>query len=185
MCHVIGDHGVPFGPDLSNWGQVRQVAEVVQALVDPAAKLAHGYDKPIVVTQNGHRLEGISKGYSYHAGAIRVKTMGGVTLKIPFRRPRAKMDYPKNHSWMPSAAAMGLSNQEVRDVAGYLQSDNPGKTETAPTIVPKFSRGVGPGWIPLGGEDFVNVNCFPDTFKWEDGHAWCTGRPTERGDRTR
>jgi hypothetical protein len=28
------------------------------------------------------------------------------------------------------------------------------------------------------GEDFVNVNCFPDTWRWEGGHAYCTGKPT-------
>ncbi|MDC0550200.1 hypothetical protein OAO58_01210, partial [bacterium] len=70
MCHQIGGSGISFGPDLTNWGQVRDVATVVRALVDPSAELAHGYDKPLVVTQNGHRLEGVSRGYSWHAGAI-------------------------------------------------------------------------------------------------------------------
>lgn len=37
--------------------------------------------------------------------------------------------------------------------------------------------GAGPGWRVLTGEDFVNVNCQDDTWRWEDGHAYCTGKP--------
>ena len=180
MCHQIGGSGISFGPDLTNWGQVRDVATVVRALVDPSAELAHGYDKPLVVTQNGHRLEGVSRGYSWHAGAIRVKTMGGVTLKVPHRRPHAKIEYLKNHSWMPSASAMGLSSQDVRDIAAYLMSDIAGEVDSGLTVkmVPEFSRGLGPGWVELTEADFANVNCKADTWKWEGSHAWCTGNPT-------
>ncbi|MGD1978677.1 MAG: DUF1080 domain-containing protein [Akkermansiaceae bacterium] len=180
MCHSIGGSGVAFGPDLTNWGQVRDVATVVRALVDPSAELAHGYDKPLVVTQNGHRLEGVSRGYSWHAGAIRVKTMGGVTLKVPHRRPHAKIEYLKNHSWMPSASAMGLSSQDVRDIAAYLRSDIAGEVDSGlvAEMKPSFSKGEGPGWVELTGDDFINVNCRPDTWKWEGSHAWCTGKPT-------
>lgn len=38
-------------------------------------------------------------------------------------------------------------------------------------------NGHGPGWRQLGKDDFVNVNCNADTWKWKDGHAWCTGKP--------
>ena len=180
MCHQIGSSGLAFGPNLTNWGQVRDVASVVRALVEPAAELAHGYDKALVVTQNGHRLEGVSRGYSWHAGAIRVKTMGGAVLKVPHRRPHAKIEYLDGHSWMPSASAMGLSDQDVRDVAAYLMSDIAGEVDSGltATIEPAFSRGTGPGWIELTGDDFLNVNCREDTWRWEGSHAWCTGQPT-------
>ncbi|MDF1737858.1 MAG: DUF1080 domain-containing protein [Verrucomicrobiales bacterium] len=180
MCHQIGSAGVAFGPNLTNWGQVRDLNSVIKALVDPSAELAHGYDKPVVVTQNGHRLEGVSRGYSYHSGAIRVKTMGGVTLKVPFRRPKAKIEYPEGHSWMPSAADMGLSSQDVRDISAYLMGDIAGEIDSGlkAELKPEFSRGEGPGWVELTGEDFHNVSCFPDTWRWEGSHARCTGKPT-------
>jgi hypothetical protein len=38
--------------------------------------------------------------------------------------------------------------------------------------------GTGAGWQVLTGEDFVNVNCHDDTWRWEGGHAFCTGNPT-------
>lgn len=37
--------------------------------------------------------------------------------------------------------------------------------------------GLGPGWRELGEKDFVNVNCDPDTWTWQDGIAKCTGKP--------
>ena len=37
--------------------------------------------------------------------------------------------------------------------------------------------GQGPGWRSLGEDDFVNVNCSPETWSWKDGVAHCTGQP--------
>jgi hypothetical protein len=30
----------------------------------------------------------------------------------------------------------------------------------------------------LTGEDFLNVNCYESTWRWENGHAYCNGKPT-------
>ena len=35
----------------------------------------------------------------------------------------------------------------------------------------------GEGWKELTGDDFINVNCNPETWRWEKGHAFCTGKP--------
>ena len=35
----------------------------------------------------------------------------------------------------------------------------------------------GEGWKDLTGKDFVNVNCNEETWRWEKGHAFCTGKP--------
>jgi hypothetical protein len=48
-----------------------------------------------------------------------------------------------------------------------------------PSSPPKaFIDGTGPGWKALGEKDFVNVNCEPTTWTWEDdGSVHCNGRP--------
>ena len=51
-----------------------------------------------------------------------------------------------------------------------------GRAEDA-TAPKAFIDGTGPGWRALGGDDFVNVNCAEDTWKWENGFAQCTGKP--------
>ena len=40
-----------------------------------------------------------------------------------------------------------------------------------------FIDGIGKGWKPLQEDDFVNVNCDPETFTWEGSTAHCTGKP--------
>lgn len=40
-----------------------------------------------------------------------------------------------------------------------------------------FIDGSGPGWRALGEADFENVNCDPETWKWEGNEAHCTGSP--------
>lgn len=40
-----------------------------------------------------------------------------------------------------------------------------------------FVNGEGPGWVPLGEADFVNVNCAPDTWTWDGDRTHCTGNP--------
>jgi hypothetical protein len=38
--------------------------------------------------------------------------------------------------------------------------------------------GTGPGWRPLGKDDFVNVNCDDDTWTFDGDMIKCTGTPT-------
>jgi hypothetical protein len=38
--------------------------------------------------------------------------------------------------------------------------------------------GNGPGWQAPREEDFINVNCDPETWSWKDGVIHCTGQPT-------
>jgi hypothetical protein len=56
--------------------------------------------------------------------------------------------------------------------ASLARTDEPGQLPRA------IIDGEGPGWRSLGGEDFTNVNCNPDTWTWKGGHVYCTGKPT-------
>ena len=46
------------------------------------------------------------------------------------------------------------------------------------TLPKAFIDGNGPGWQSLGEQDFVNVNCQPDTWSFKNGQIQCTGVPT-------
>ena len=175
MCHRIGGSGVAFGPDLTHWGGQRTVEEIIQEIVDPDAKLAHGYGKPVRLKKGQHVIEGLLSNYSWHAGSLKVKLMGGETRKILFRRSGAQVEFPKE-SWMPSAAEMAMTDQNVRDVAEYLHTL--GETDEDVPEAPALVDTSGPEWVSLGEEDFLNVNCYTDTWKWDGGHVYCTGRPT-------
>ena len=122
MCHRIGSAGVAFGPNLSQWGRARTVAEIVNEIVDPAAKLAHGYDRPVRLKKGEHVAEGQMSNFSWHAGSLKLKVFGGRTKKILFRRSGARIENLENHSWMPSASQLGLSDQDVRNIAEWLKT---------------------------------------------------------------
>src|SRR5262245_53465795 len=54
-----------------------------------------------------------------------------------------------------------------------------GIAEDNATSLPRaFVDGTGLGWVTLGEQDFVHVNCDPDTWSWKDGVTHCTGKPT-------
>jgi hypothetical protein len=54
----------------------------------------------------------------------------------------------------------------------------PGGMPDEPKGLPKaFVDGTGSGWRTLGGDDFENVNCNPDTWTWKGGEVHCTGTP--------
>ena len=181
ICHKIEGVGVGFGPDLTHWGKERTAEEIIRAIVYPDEKLAHGYDKPVRLTskRNQTTAEGLLSNYSWHAGSLKLKIMGGDTRKILFRRAGARVEYLED-SWMPSASEMGLSDEDLANLAAYMQTTGSQMDDAIQLNLnePVPPTGKEPGWEVLTGEDFVNVNCFPDTWKWEQGHAYCNGRPT-------
>ena len=178
ICHKMDGQGISFGPDMSRWAATRTIEEIAKEIVDPDAKLAHGFEKPVRISGRGKVAEGFLSNYSWHAGSLKVKIMGGETRKILFRRAGAKVAY-LNKSWMPSASEFGLTDQNVRDICEYLkQLAGSEQTTSVSTDEPVPPTGQEPGWEVLTGEDFVNVNCHDDTWRWEGDHAWCTGKPT-------
>jgi len=176
LCHRISGVGVGFGPELTHWGRARTITEIVEEMVNPDAKFAHGYDKPVRLTKGEHIMEGLMTNYSHHAGSLKIKLLGGETKKILFRKGEVNVENLKV-SLMPSAAEMGMSDQDVRDVAEYLKTLD---GAAAPVVMEDEvlpPDGTTTGWEVLGEEDFVNVNCNPDTWRWVGGHAFCTGEP--------
>ncbi|MFT4549316.1 MAG: putative membrane-bound dehydrogenase-like protein, partial [Verrucomicrobiales bacterium] len=172
VCHKIEGPGVQFGPDLSEWGKHRTITQIVTDIVDPSAHLAQGYDNPVRLRKGKHVAEGLMSNYSWHAGSLKIKLFGGNVKKILFRDHGVKVETLTGQSLMPPASEMGLDDQDVRDVAEYLKGLGDDTKKMRPP------EGTAPGWMTLTGEDFVNVNCHEDTWRWEGGHAFCNGKPT-------
>ena len=78
----------------------------------------------------------------------------------------------KTNSYGRGLRGLGLiAAMAVLVVAGL--ADEPVK----PVLPRAFLDGTGPGWRALGEEDFVNVNCNPETWSWKEGAVHCTGQP--------
>ena len=52
-----------------------------------------------------------------------------------------------------------------------------GAAETVPEVTKASIDGSGPDWRALGTDDFVHVNCDPETWTWSNGFVHCTGQP--------
>lgn len=80
---------------------------------------------------------------------------------------------------MPILSDMKAVRFAAAMLAGFASlSGLPMAGATDQSALPKaFIDGTGPGWQPLGAEHFVNVNCDPDTWRWTNGMAFCTGKP--------
>lgn len=78
-----------------------------------------------------------------------------------------------NHSWRESTDMRRLGRGAALALLG-LSLTSTCLAEAPPRAL---IDGEGPGWVTLTGDDFVNVNCAEDTWKWKEGEAHCTGNP--------
>lgn len=59
----------------------------------------------------------------------------------------------------------------------HAQQPETTETEATTTGIQAKIDSSGPGWVPLGEQDFARVNGDPDTLVWEGGLAKSTGKP--------
>jgi putative heme-binding domain-containing protein len=118
VCHKIEDLGALFGPDISGYSQSRPVEVTVSDILDPALSISRGFEGTRVVMKNGNVIEGLLQSLTTHT--MQLTVMGGGSLTVARREVKS---YKKmTGSMMPSAANMGMSAQDVSDVAAYLKS---------------------------------------------------------------
>ncbi|MFN0126380.1 MAG: PVC-type heme-binding CxxCH protein [Verrucomicrobiales bacterium] len=116
MCHRIGEAGVDFGPDMTGWGKTQPAEVIARALIDPGADIAHGFHGTRLDTRDGVVIEGL---LINDADPVIIQSMGGLTQTVP--RDRIKSKAPLPRSLMLSAAALGLTAQDVADLVSFLR----------------------------------------------------------------
>jgi putative heme-binding domain-containing protein len=127
LCHQINGSGVALGPELRGWGTRQGVQAVVRSIVNPSADIAHGYDGFTIKLKNGGQVDGILQG---EGDPLSVLSMGGVSQLIPksaIKQRLTKDGKPDGleinkmtRSLMMSAEQLGLTAQDVADIAAWL-----------------------------------------------------------------
>ena len=119
LCHRIGDEGNEYGPGLAGFARGQAAEVVVQALIDPSAEIAHGYEGVDLQLTDGTRIHGrlLTTG-----DPVVVQSMGGLTQLVPASRIKGTPRRPLGRSLMLSAEQLGLSAQDVADVVAYLRT---------------------------------------------------------------
>jgi putative heme-binding domain-containing protein len=117
-CHRIGNVGNAVGPNLSAIGQIRGARDILESILFPSATIARDYEAHAIELANGQSLVAvISRNLPE---AVVVADASGEQRTLP-RAQIASMQ-PLPTSLMPSGLDHVLTEEELLDVAAYLQS---------------------------------------------------------------
>jgi len=118
ICHRIGDQGVDFGPDLAGWAANQGLEAFLTAVVQPSESIALGFEGARVPLKDGREVDGILISAS---DPLTVRSTGGITQMIP-RALVDKRTQPMKRSLMLSADELGLTAQDLADLAAFMMS---------------------------------------------------------------
>lgn len=121
-CHTIGTGGGRTGPDLTDIGERRSQAEILESLVDPSSALAPGSGTTLVMKTDGTVLCGNLLKES--GGMLQIQAgKAGSVREIPGKEVALRRGA---RSSMPPMGTI-LSKRELRDLIAYLVAQK-GKT---------------------------------------------------------
>ena len=116
-CHKINGEGSDVGPDLSEIAKTKTRDYLLEAVVDPNAKIAEGFETAVFAMDDGRVISGIVRGEDEKAFRLVLPTGESVTVE------KARIDErAKGQSGMPADVMKQISRRELRDVVEYLST---------------------------------------------------------------
>lgn len=115
-CHVIDDYGGDVGPPLNNIGAELSREQLLEALVDPGARIAPGYGTVTLSLKNGDNISGIVQEET--GSAVIIQTVEGDTREISRSEIESRSNAPSS---MPPMG-MILTRSEMRDIVEFLST---------------------------------------------------------------
>ncbi len=119
MCHQVGANGANYGPELRGFAARQGVESVVTAIVEPSASIALGYEGSTLKLKAGGQIDGLIQSNN---DPVVVKSAGGVSQLVPKNRIGGQSKL--NRSLMLSSDQLGLTAQDVADIAAWLATYN-------------------------------------------------------------
>lgn len=116
-CHRIGETGTEYAPNLTGWAKRQTQDVLIQSVINPSADIAQGYHGHELKLKDGTEIHGLvlSEG-----DPVIVASAGGLTQMVPANRIASKKGLDR--SLMLSADQMGLSAQDLADIAAWLRT---------------------------------------------------------------
>ncbi|MCC6279887.1 MAG: HEAT repeat domain-containing protein [Saprospiraceae bacterium] len=113
-CHTIGTDGGTVGPQLAHIGSVLNREQILQALVEPGARLAPGYGSVALTLKDGQQVYGILSQETDES--LTITTSDAEPLHIAVARIAKRENLPSS---MPPMGET-LSKREIRDLVAFL-----------------------------------------------------------------
>ena len=133
-CHVMGERGVSFGPDLTAIGSIRSERDLLEAIVYPSASIARYFEMVTVQTPEGDR-----GGLILRDSADEMVISPAPGVELPTKLSKIRSAKYSNHSLMPQVFDGLLKPGEIADLVAYLKSATlPGdpRAENTDTAIP-------------------------------------------------
>jgi quinoprotein glucose dehydrogenase len=115
-CHAIGGRGGAVGPSLTTIGDELTREQLLEALVDPSARLAPGFGMVTLTLKDGQVVTGTLLHESEQL--LELKTSEAEPLKVAVGRIARRENMPSS---MPPMGYI-MSKREIRDMVEYLSS---------------------------------------------------------------
>ena len=115
-CHAVNGSGGEVGPALDNIADVLSREQLLEALIEPSARLAPGYGSVTLTLTDGQKVQGVL--IEERKNDLLLRTSEAEPLEIPLQRIK------KRENSMSAMPAMGrmISRRELRDLMEYLGS---------------------------------------------------------------
>ncbi len=117
-CHQVNGHGTDFGPNLSEIGTKLAKEAIYDAILDPSAGIAFGYEAWEVELKNGDEAFGLLA--SETNDEIAIKAQSGIVTR--YKKSDVQSRIKLKTSIMPNGLAQLMSQQDLVDLVEYLSS---------------------------------------------------------------
>lgn len=117
-CHSVDGSEDLLGPDLAGIGELLSREQILESINDPNKNIKTGFDQNIITKKDG----------SIIAGRLITSNNAKITMMIPgneiveIKREEIESAELVARSLMPAGLLSGLTDGEIKDLIGYLQS---------------------------------------------------------------
>ena len=116
-CHKAGKEGSNIAPDLTFISKKFPDKDLLYAIIDPSAAVAFGYEPWMITTKDNKTYYGFL--ISDNTESMTLRDIGGNNHLL--KKNVIKSAQKQDKSLMPEAAQIGLSDQDLADIMGFLK----------------------------------------------------------------
>ncbi|MFO1063996.1 MAG: PVC-type heme-binding CxxCH protein [Pirellulales bacterium] len=116
-CHKVGDKGGEVGPVLTQIAKTKDARYLLEAIVNPDAKIAENFETVQILTEDEELFTGIVKQET--AEAVVLMTPEGKSITVPKNTIATRK---KGKSSMPSDLTKFMTRRQLRDLVAYLNT---------------------------------------------------------------
>ena len=121
QCHVVAGHGINLGPDLTDVAKRFQGRKLLQQILEPSTDINRKYQNHQFVLKSGKVVAGVIVDESPQEFKV-VTNLLNPNAFVRVKRSQIEEQIPSSVSAMPAGLANVLTQAEILDLIGFLQT---------------------------------------------------------------